>query len=69
MKWNITTRPLPNSIDTTVYTSVDGKWTLCKEFYAQGPSLFSWMLYRGTHEFVEEFNTKKQASTYVDNQT
>lgn len=73
MRWKLIERPRHNSLDTTVYLSEDGKYVVCKEFYAAGPSMFSWMLYRtedetygATSSFINEFATKKAASEYVD---
>lgn len=44
-----------------------GVWTLRQEFYADGPSLFTWMLYRGgPNPAVLEFPTKRAATTYVE---
>lgn len=63
----------PDDIDTRVYASKDGRHVVCKEFYAQGPSHYSWMLYTtrtglydSTCSLVGEFATKKAATRYLD---
>lgn len=63
----------PDDITTRVYRSDDGSHVLAKEWYAQGPSLFSWMLYETatglydhTCSFVQEFNTKKAATRFLE---
>lgn len=66
--WKIAERPRYNSLDTTVYRSSDGVWILCKEYFAAGPSMFSWMLYRDDYRFEKEFRTKKAATKYVNGQ-
>lgn len=59
-------RPRENSLDPTVYevTTEAGVWLVIKEFYAAGPSLFTWVVYQGTHA-VAEFRTKRAALAYI----
>lgn len=70
MRWTCIEPGDPDDITRRVYRSVDdgGRWTLAKEWYAHGPSLFSWMLYGPDNErrFCKEFWTKKSASEWVD---
>lgn len=45
---------------------VSGAWRLSKEFYADGPSLFEWVLTSGSEpRFRQTFRTKKQATQWL----
>ena len=62
MKWSRTSAPEGGRWTNieTVYTS--GPWTVTKEFYADGPSLFEWVLENSEDRWVREpHRTARQA--------
>jgi hypothetical protein len=44
MTWHRVPRELWSSDDCPVYISGDRRWTIRKEFYADGPSMFTWVV-------------------------
>ena len=62
--WKRTKAAEPGSLGTTIYDSNDGRWSLRKEFFAAGPTLFTWRLYE-SGSFVAEFATKRAATTFI----
>ena len=64
-------RGTPGTLDGPRYrvtTATGATFTLAKEFYAAGPSLFTWVL-TGQPEIHEEFRTKTAALGWVVNNT
>ena len=58
----------PNGWNPTVYTATttDGRtFTVRKEFYADGPSLFTWTINSPLDGYIGEANTKKAALTLI----
>lgn len=70
MKFRIIQRARPNSMDTTIYESTDGRWRLHKEHFAQGPSLFDWRIENtkmpGVGFTMKPFRTKKAAVLWIE---
>lgn len=65
MKWHRTQRDTGRDHVGAVYVSEDGRWKIRKEFYADGPSLFVWVLYYDGHWQVEA-RTLKAAKGWAD---
>lgn len=66
MKWHRTETDEGIGHTGTVETSDDGQWTITKEWYADGPSLFTWVLRSADNETYEDFPTRRAARAHAE---
>lgn len=61
MTWTRTSADDGFSNTGAVETSSDGRWTITKEWFADGPSLFDWVLRSTDGNYYETFPTRRAA--------
>lgn len=66
MKWRRTSEDDGMSNVGVTETSADGQWTITKEWFADGPSLFEWVLRSSDNNVYESFRTRRAARAHAD---